>query len=157
MVSPAKTCYVALDACDAGVARQFVADGDMPTLRELLAGSAVVETTAPVGFFVSSMWPTFTTATTASRHGYLCWDEIPAGTYHYRETNPLEIAGTPFWQRVSDAGRRVAILDVPHAPVVDGLHGVQVAEWGCHDRHLGTRSWPPELVDGLTALRALSG
>jgi hypothetical protein len=43
---------------------------------------------------------------------------------------------------VSDAGRRVAVLDVPHTRPVEGLNGVQVSEWGAHDRHFGTRSWP---------------
>ncbi len=42
-----------------------------------------------------------------------------------------------------------ALLDVPHS-VVEELNGVMVAEWGCHDRHFGTASWPAELADELT-------
>ena len=29
------------------------------------------------------------------------------------------------------------------------MNGVQIVEWGCHDRHAGTRSFPPALVDEI--------
>ena len=43
----------------------------------------------------------------------------------------------------------MAVFDVPHT-VVEELNGVMVVEWGCHDRHFGTKSWPPELAVELT-------
>ena len=55
----------------------------------------------------------------------------------------------PVWKRLSDHGRRVASFDAPHARVADTLNGVQIVEWGCHDRHAGTRSFPPALVDEI--------
>jgi hypothetical protein len=30
--------------------------------------------------------------------------------------------------------------------VVRPVNGVMISEWGCHDRHLGTGSWPPDLA-----------
>jgi len=121
----------------------------MPAMAALLEGAAVVDTLAPEGVFVSANWPTLFTATRPDRHRYLCWEEIRGGTYEHRYTTPHDVHGRPFWERLSDADRRVAVFDVPHT-VVRPLDGAMVSEWGCHDRHLGTSSWPPELARELT-------
>jgi hypothetical protein len=59
------------------------------------------------------------------------------------------VRGTPFWETLSGAGKCVAVVDVPHA-VTRPLNGLMVSEWGCHDRHLGTGSWPDGLAAELT-------
>jgi predicted AlkP superfamily phosphohydrolase/phosphomutase len=121
----------------------------MPTLARLLDDAAVADTVAPAGVFVSANWPTIFTASSPDRHGYLCWDEIRGASYEDRQTSPREVRGAPLWRRMSEAGRRVAVLDVPHS-LVEPLNGVMVSEWGCHDRHHGTESWPGELAGELS-------
>ena len=140
---------IALDAGDPALVREFAAAGAMPTMARLLSEAAVVDTRGPMGVFVSANWPTIFTATSPDRHGYLCWDEFREGTYEYRGTDPTMIRGETIWRRMSDAGKRVAVFDVPHT-VVEELNGVMVAEWGCHDRHFGAASWPAELAGELT-------
>ena len=149
MAPLARTLHLTLDACDAGLVRRYIADGDLPNLATFFEGAATVETEAPYGLFVSSLWPTIFTATTVDRHGYHCWDVIEPGTYARRETTPDEIIGTPFWEHLSDAGQRVAVLDVPHSKVRRPLDGTMLVEWGCHDRHFGTHSWPAGYVDEI--------
>jgi predicted AlkP superfamily phosphohydrolase/phosphomutase len=148
-MSKARVMAVALDAADPGLVARLAAAGEMPAMARLLREAAVVETRAPAGVFVSANWPTIFTATLPDRHRYLCWDEFIGGTYDYRETTPEFVRGTPFWERLSEAGRSVAVFDVPHS-IPRELNGVMVAEWGCHDRHLGTGSWPPGLAGELT-------
>ncbi len=150
MSSPSRVMVVALDAADPTLVRELAAAGEMPTMARLLREAAVVDTRAPLGVFVSANWPTIYTANSPDRHGYICWEEIRGGTYEYRETDPKGVQGTPIWQRLSDAGRRVAVLDVPHTVAVP-LNGAMLVEWGCHDRHLGVQSWPPELAAELSA------
>lgn len=151
MAPLARTLQLTLDACDAGLVRRYIAEGDLPNLRSFFAQAATTETQAPDGLFVSSMWPTIFTATTVDRHGYHCWDVIEPGTYARRETSPDEIIGTPFWEHLSDAGQRIAVLDVPHSKVRRPVDGVMLVEWGCHDRHFGTHSWPEPFVDEINA------
>lgn len=141
--------FIALDACDATLARQLAARGQMPALAKLLQSAAVAETKAPYGLYVSAQWPTFSTALHPNRHDYYCWVEIDTDSYEFRETTPKEVVGTPFWERLSDAGRTVAIFDVPHTWPSRELNGVMVCEWGCHDRHFGTQSWPTPLATDL--------
>jgi predicted AlkP superfamily phosphohydrolase/phosphomutase len=139
---------VALDAADPGLVREFAAAGQMPTMARLLREAAAVETLAPMGVFVGANWPTLFTATAPDRHHFLCWEEIRGGTYDHVETDPTWIREAPLWRHLSNAGRRVAVLDVPHA-IAEPVNGAMVVEWGCHDRHFGPRSWPPELAEEL--------
>ena len=142
---PPRTLVIALDAADPSLVRELARTGAMPTFARLLREGAQLPTLAPEGVFVSANWPTIFTALRPDRHRYLCWEEIGPSDYAYRQTTPHEVRGTPFWEVLSAAGRSVAIFDVPHS-VVRPVNGVMVAEWGCHDRHFGPASWPPELA-----------
>ena len=62
---------------------------------------------------------------------------------------PAGLGGTPFWKLASDAGRRVAVLDVPLTRLDRGLNGVHVVGWGGHDSVSGFETSPPELSDDL--------
>lgn len=137
---------VALDACDPETVRSLAAAGELPTFARLLAQSATATTNNPYGLFVGSLWSSFFTARTAARTGFHCWEEVDTVSYERRLTTPLEIRGTQFWETLSAAGRRVAVIDVPHAMARTEVNGVVVCEYGCHDRHFGFHTWPPELA-----------
>jgi predicted AlkP superfamily phosphohydrolase/phosphomutase len=150
--APARTLYVGLDACDLHLAQQFASEGSMPTLARLLDEAAVQETLGPLGFLVGSNWATIWTGTSPAHHQFLCSGQIRGGTYEPVWVGPYGDGygtKTPVWKWVSDAGGRVAVLDAPHAAVAKELNGVQLVEWGCHDRHAGTRSFPPSLLDEI--------
>src|SRR5436190_23571843 len=115
MSSKARVMVIALDAADPGLIRELARAGEMPAIASFFEGAAEVSTLAPVGVCVSANWPTIFTASFPDRHGYLCWNEFVGGTYDYRETDPTMVRGTPFWETLSEAGRRVAVIDVPHS------------------------------------------
>lgn len=126
--------------------------GTCPNLGRMLAEGASVGTVAPYGTFVGSSWMTISTGVGVGTHRYWNWQEVDPDSYSLRPTSPRDARRPPFWRALSDAGRRVAVLDVPHADVPDQLHGVLLKEWGCHDRHHGTASHPPELRAELEGL-----
>jgi predicted AlkP superfamily phosphohydrolase/phosphomutase len=144
MTRRARVLLVGLDAFDPAIGRSFSAAGRFPTLGQLFERAARCRVRNPFGLFVGSLWTTFATGLRPDRHRYHSWDEIEIATYVRRLTTPLSALGTPFWETLSAAGRRVAVLDVPHARAAVPLDGVQVAEWGQHDRHYGFHTWPPE-------------
>jgi predicted AlkP superfamily phosphohydrolase/phosphomutase len=139
------------DAMDPVLTRQLISAGRMPAFARLLEESAQRPTRNPPGLFVGSLWSTFFTGQTAIETGFHCWEEIVPGGYERRETTAASIRGTPFWETLSQAGRRVAVVDVPHSRAGTPLNGVQISEWGCHDRHFGLRTHPPELAEELVA------
>ena len=141
---PARTMLVVLDGCDRDVATALAAAGTMPHLARLLEDAASVPTVAPrAGLFVSGIWPTMFTARRPEHHGYTCWVGIEPSTYADRGTSPREAEGAPFWEHLTHAGLRSALIDVPHSWPSPDHDGVMVCEWSGHDRHFGLRSWPP--------------
>lgn len=144
--------YLALDACDPATMLRLVAEGRCPNLAGMLSTAATVETVAPYGTFVGSTWMTLSTALRVGHHRYFNWLELDADTYEYHHTTPRDARGTPFWLQLSEKGRRVGVFDVPHADVPAKLDGVLVKEWGCHDRHHGTASFPAEILAELDGL-----
>ncbi|CRK58976.1 hypothetical protein [Alloactinosynnema sp. L-07] len=146
MSDSTKILVVALDACDPDTVRALVADGELPTFARLLGHSASATTRNPYGLFVGSLWSSLFTARTAARTGFHCWEEVDTKTYERRLTSPLDIRGTPFWETLSDAGKRVAVLDVPHTRAGKPINGVMVSEYACHDRHFGFRTSPEPLA-----------
>ena len=135
--------FVGLDACDPKIALRLAAEGRMPTLAQLLLRGVRCPVRNPFGLFVGALWMTFATGLGPDRHGFHCWDEIEVASYRRRLTTPKGVAATTFWQALSDAGRRIAVIDVPHSRAKGLGAGLQVAEWGCHDRHFGFHTWPP--------------
>jgi predicted AlkP superfamily phosphohydrolase/phosphomutase len=140
---------VVLDACDYRTMRRLAADGRAPAMAALVERAAQVGTSAPVGVYEGAVWPSLFTACSASRHGYTCFEALDVGSYAHRLTSPHEIAGTPFWDVLGRAGKRVAVIDVPHATATRPVNGIHIAEWGSHDRHFGFGTWPPSLADDI--------
>ncbi len=128
-----------------------MAAGRLPTLRALLDQGARLPVQNPPGTYAGASWPTFTTARSAARHGHHCWAEVTPGSYAVHDIDVGAIRGVPFWETLGRAGRRVAVLDVPRAPAVRDLRGIQLSEWGTHDRCLGMHTWPPALRDEVEA------
>jgi predicted AlkP superfamily phosphohydrolase/phosphomutase len=144
---PARVLFLALDACDVEEATSLARAGTMPVLADLLATARRIPTLAPPGgTYVSANWPTITTGVSPARHGYTCWKTIDPTTGEERPTSPKDVEFDPFWVHLSDRGRRIALLDVPHTWPAEGLNGVMLCEWAGHDRHFGLGSWPPSLA-----------
>ncbi|HKY66671.1 MAG TPA: alkaline phosphatase family protein, partial [Acidimicrobiales bacterium] len=147
-----RVLYLGLDACDPGTMVGLARAGICPNIRRLLDEAAVVETVAPYGTFVGSTWKSVATGLDVGKHRYYNWVQVAEGQYDLRNTSPREALGTPFWETLSDRGRRIAVLDVPHSEAPESFNGVVLKEWGCHDRHHGTASTPPELLDELNGI-----
>ena len=145
-----RVAYLGLDAFDVHVATQLIDRGELPTLAGLLREGASVATESPAGVFVTAQYATMFTGRDPARHGYLCWKHFTPSSYADVENTPRIIDGRPFWDALSDAGRRVALLDVPHTSAPEHFNGTMLIEWGCHDRHFGTQSYPASLADEMT-------
>jgi predicted AlkP superfamily phosphohydrolase/phosphomutase len=147
----ASVALLAFDACDPGVVRTLAAAGKLPTFRKLFEEWSTTTIRNPYGIFVGAIWPTFFTALSPERVRFHSWETISPATYERRLTNPREIVGQPFWRRLGSAGRRVAIIDVPHARVSGPVNGLEIFEYGCHDRHFGFQASSRELADEVAA------
>lgn len=139
---------IGLDACDPATVRRMAAAGKLPVIARFMAEGSRSGVRNPYGLFVGAVWINFITGVRPDRHGFHSWDRIDRQSYAYRLNQP-EIRHPPFWDAVGEAGRRVALIDVPHARFAEPINGVAIAEWGCHDRHFGFHTQPAERRAGI--------
>jgi predicted AlkP superfamily phosphohydrolase/phosphomutase len=139
---------IGLDACDHDLATAWARAGTMPNLAALLDRGSHVRWQNSYGLFIGATWPTIMTALEPGRHNYASRFGLEPGTYQVRAKSPADVRGRFFWETLEDAGKRVAIVDVPHSRL--GVnHGMQLAEYGVHDVYASPHSAPPDLVDEL--------
>lgn len=150
-----RVVMIGLDAFDPGLARLWAASGDLPVLAQLFGESASCAVVNPYALFVGALWASFASALRADRHGFHCWQEIEPGGYGHRLRVPMPERYDSFWKRLGDTGKRVAAIDVPHSRPPPALNGIELAEWGCHDRHYGLSSRPPALAGEMAAAHGL--
>ena len=146
MISPTDVLFLEVDAGDKNLILEWARSGVLPNFQALLARGLVGHTTAPRGFFVGSIWPSFYTGVSPARHGIHSLVQLREGSYEI-ELHPTgeHIKRQPFWNYLSRAGKRVAVLDIPLSGISEGLNGIQTVEWGSHDENYGFRAWPPTL------------
>jgi predicted AlkP superfamily phosphohydrolase/phosphomutase len=147
-----KILFLGFCAGERSLIHQWAAAGLMPTVQSLLAKGLSGPSTSLPGFFVGSTWESFATGVTPARHGIYCWEQLRVGTYeHFRCLTHENFKADAFWEALSRAGRRVAVLDVPLSPYAEDLNGIQLVEWGAHDAQYGFMTSPPELAKDVVA------
>ncbi len=126
--------------------------GVLPALRALQAKGLTGKTRSVPALFVQCTWPSFYTGTGPARQGIHSWQQLRSGTYEfYRAYTPDLVRTTPFWDHLSAAGKRVAILDIPHSGPSQRINGIQMVEWGAHDANHGFKTSPASLAEEVIA------
>ena len=137
---------------EGSLVQQWAAEGQLPNLARLIPRGHWAEIANPPGFIASvSVWPSFFTASDPSVHGRYAYRQFVPGTYFTRVTSPEELLVRPFWEVLSEAGLRVAVIDMPSAPLAEELNGIQVAYWGPHDIEGEFQTFPAGLAQEFQA------
>lgn len=135
-----------MDAGDKFLIQKWAMDGTLPNIQSLLIKGLIGETMSVEGLYEGSTWPSFYTGVNPARHGFHRLNQIKPKTYEFYSCHPGEfIKQESFWNLLSNAGRRVTILDIPLSGTSQGLNGIQMVEWASHDGVYGFNTWPKKL------------
>jgi predicted AlkP superfamily phosphohydrolase/phosphomutase len=147
-----KILFLAVCAGERDLIVQWARAGVLPTFRSLLDKGLVGHTQSVPGLYVQCNWPAFYTGTGPAKQGIHSWSQLKPGSYEfYRAYTPDNVKSTPFWDHLSAAGRRVAILDIPHSGPSLRINGIQLVEWGAHDANHGFKTSPASLAAEVVA------
>ncbi len=147
MASPTLT-VIGLDAVTPLVLEPLRAAGAVPHLDRLLAqGAAGVlrSTTHPL---TPQAWTTMFTGVGAGRHGIWDFHERDESGYGLRPVNGSYRREPAVWQRLSAAGRRVGVINVPFTWPADDVNGFALAGFDAYGRRDGYAT-PAGLLDEL--------
>jgi predicted AlkP superfamily phosphohydrolase/phosphomutase len=146
-----RVLLVGIDAAEGRLIHEWAHAGRLPTFGSLFERAAWGASEPPIGLYVGAVWPSLQTGVSPARHGRHCYCQIERGSYATPRFRPQQLKREPFWNALSRAGRRVAILDVPKTFPSENLNGVQLCDWGTHDPEGPACSWPPEFASTVEA------
>jgi predicted AlkP superfamily phosphohydrolase/phosphomutase len=149
MELPPKILFLALDAASKDLVRVWSDEGLLPTFSTLFDTASWGTVLNAPGLYTGSVWPSLWTGLNPGRHGCYYYEQLKPGTYDVEVFLGHDVMREPFWNVLGRAGRRIALLDIPKAPLCEGLNGIQVVDWGTHDADVPACSWPSALIDEI--------
>lgn len=151
---PTRLLVIGLDAMEATLIEAGAARGDLPAFAGLDATAARFRLANPMSSLPGGVWPEISTGRSVQTLGlYFHPCQIHTGEPVPRGVAADEIdPDLDWWHVAGDAGRRVLVLDVPHTVPRRATNGIQITDWGNHDRSWATASGPPDALDGVRAL-----
>jgi len=147
-----RVLVIGLDAAEATLIERWARAGDLPTFARLGRGGRVVRLDDnPLDSLPEAIWHELHTGIPAQNLGrYYVPRQIHTGESQARPITADEIdCGQFYWAIASAAGRHAAVIDPVHAVRVPNFNGIQLFEFGLHDRHFAVASDPPELPHEL--------
>jgi len=149
----ANVVLLGLDAAEAPLIERWAGEGKLPNIAALISESAWSRLDTCLETLPGSIWSEIVTGRSCFELGdYFQPRQIFAGETSPRPMRAEDMDPEDFlWAGLSAAGARVAVVDVPFTVETPGLNGVHIREWGLHDRHFGTASTPPELIEEMNA------
>jgi predicted AlkP superfamily phosphohydrolase/phosphomutase len=123
---------IGLDAADKTLLEAAIERGDLPVIRGLREEGAWGAVDSPPGFGSGAVWPSFATGVSPAKHGRYFYRQVEPGRYEAERFEAASFRAKSFWKQLSDAGRHVAVFDVPKMGLSDGVDGIEVVDWLVH-------------------------
>lgn len=127
-----RVLLIGLDAADKDLLIEAMDRGDLPALRSLRQEGAWGVVESPPGFGSGAVWPSFSTGVSPAKHGRYFYRQVGPESYEAQHFHPTAFHAKSLWETISDAGRRVAVFDVPKMGLSENVNGIEVVDWLVH-------------------------
>jgi len=128
------------------VAEPLARAGRLPTIASLREGGAFGTLESVPNMNSAPAWSTIATGLNPGRHGIFYFDERVPGSYGRRIINAQRRDGATLWRMASEAGRRIAVVNVPISYPAEPVNGFLVAGLDTPATSLPGFAWPGDLT-----------
>ncbi|MEP6657106.1 MAG: hypothetical protein ABJC33_07705 [Betaproteobacteria bacterium] len=142
---------IGFDACEVTLVQRWAAEGKLPNFAALARDSRTFRLDNPMETLPGAIWPEINTGRSSGKMGHFYIpSQLHTGEAVLRGTRPSDIDPEfYFWTQASRAGKRVAVIDPVQAVPARDINGIQLIEWGLHDRTFEVSSEPPRLLEDI--------
>lgn len=142
-----KLLILGLDGATFDLIRPWAAAGHLPNLNRLMQEGVQANLASTLPPVTSPAWPTFMTGCNPGKHGV--FDFIQPTGANFTLVNATRIKQPTIWQRLSQAGFKVGVLNVPVTYPPQPLNGFMITDF-LSPRN-GQISYPADLVNRYRA------
>jgi len=148
----ARQLLIGLDAMEWNLVERWAAEGKLPTFQRLLNEGLHGELKTTSEQLPDTVWASICTGTNPGKIEKYFYAQYDPSTGNLKNTPDDAIHGVPFWEYLSESGKRVSIVDVPKFPLSRRINGLHLTNWGAHATKTARASFPESLltdIDGL--------
>jgi predicted AlkP superfamily phosphohydrolase/phosphomutase len=142
---------VGFDAITFDLVDPLVQAGHLPNLSRLMANGVSSRMYCPPPTNSVAGWTLFATGTNVGKHGIYAFETMVPSTGEFVGTDARLRACAPFWKLLSEAGKKVVVINVPMTYPPDPINGVVISGMPVPPR-AEVFTQPPELTSALRAL-----
>ena len=144
----AKVVFIGLDAAEATLLEQWAEEGVLESFASLIRNGTTWHLDNSLETLPGAIWPELVSGIScAKRPLYYHSRQLHSGEARVRAVSPEDVdADDYFWVVASREGKRVAAIDLPQTLLSPGINGIQLCEWGLHDRNFKIVSEPESLL-----------
>lgn len=150
---PARLLVVGLDAMELRLVDAWADRGELPAFAELAASSTEIRLASCMSTLPGAVWPEINTGRSAETLALFHHPaQIHTGDAVPRPVLPADVDPRWDWWHVAGAaGCRTLVLDAPQSVPRPGAPGVQLCDWGTHDRTWAPAAEPPAALAEASA------
>ena len=140
---------IGLDGATFRLILPWIKQGKLPTLKRMMEKGAWGELESTIHPLSPQAWASFMTGKNPGKYGIFEFVEHKPDSYDLRYVNGGFVRGEKTWELLSDAGKRVCIINVPFTYPPQKVNGCLVAGLDAPGPH-SDFCYPPGLLDELT-------
>ena len=140
---------IGLDGATFRLILPWVEQGKLPTIKRIMEEGAWGGLESTIHPLSPQAWASFMTGKNPGKHGIFEFVEHQPNSYDLRYVNGGSVHGKKLWELLSDAGKRVCVINVPFTYPPSRVNGCLIAGLDAPGPHSGF-CYPPELLDELT-------
>ncbi|MEM9266824.1 MAG: alkaline phosphatase family protein [Cyanobacteria bacterium P01_F01_bin.13] len=148
--NPSPLVILGIDAGDPVLIQKWVQAGDLPNLAALMERGSWGPVSGPELVFEDGVWVNLFSGASAGDHGYHYFRQLnKPGSYGLRPVWGPDFDCSAFWTHLKGSGHRVAVIDAPEVLPVEGIAGVQLADWAVHRPLVPPSAQPQQLLSSV--------
>ena len=144
-----KVFVIGLDGVTFKLIRPWVAQGLLPNFARLMQEGVFGELLSTPDMLSPAAWTSFATGRNPGSHGIFNFMDMVPGTLKLRYLNSRHREGETIWSVLSDAGKKVGMMNIPMTYPADEVNGFMISGWNAPGVRSPGFTYPPGLVDEL--------
>jgi predicted AlkP superfamily phosphohydrolase/phosphomutase len=143
-----KVTIIGLDGATFRLIQPWVREGKLPLLGRLMKEGTWGELESTIHPLSPQAWASFMTGKNPGKHGIFEFIEHKPYSYDLHYVNGGFVQSKKLWELLSNAGKRVCIINVPFTYPPDKVNGYLIAGLDSPGLHSGF-CYPPSLLDEI--------